>query len=175
MSKIELTKRLLYDLYISNNTSAYKISKQTGWDTATVIIHLKKHGIKTRNRSKAALVRPPTSISTKEKMSKSRKGKRIGKNNPHWKGGRNRNNNGYILIKVYNHPYSDKSGYIYEHRLVMEKELGRYLKPEEVVHHINNISDDNRIENLMLFKNSSNHMKYGKHEKVINRKIKEVV
>jgi hypothetical protein len=78
-------------------------------------------------------------------------------NNPNWKGGITRYVLGYIGILLPEHPFCDKKGYVLEHRLVMEKHLGRYLSLEEVVHHINGIKSDNRIENLMLFPNSSAH------------------
>lgn len=42
----------------------------------------------------------------------------------------------YISVKVPNHPFADKRGKYPVHRLVVESYLGRYLKPEEVVHHI---------------------------------------
>ena len=42
----------------------------------------------------------------------------------------------------------------------MEQKLGRYLKEGEEVHHINHIKHDNRIENLMLFENHSEHVKF---------------
>ena len=42
---------------------------------------------------------------------------------------------------------------------MMTKHLGRPLEKEEVVHHINMIKDDDRIENLHLFKNKISHMK----------------
>jgi hypothetical protein len=32
----------------------------------------------------------------------------------------------------------------------MEQRLGRYLKHEEYIHHINGIRDDDRIENLQI-------------------------
>ena len=83
-----------------------------------------------------------------------------GSNNPNWKGGRSRHTNGYMYRRVNNHLYALKHGYVLEHRLVMEKAIGRYLRPEEVVHHINGIKDDNRLENLMLFKNAAEHARH---------------
>ncbi|KKL17152.1 hypothetical protein LCGC14_2488410 [marine sediment metagenome] len=81
-----------------------------------------------------------------------------GKNNPNWKGGRLITKDGYIEIYKPEHPRANR-GYVLEHRLVMEKSLGRYLRKEESIHHINGIKDDNRLENLCLCNN-------GEHRKI---------
>jgi len=76
-----------------------------------------------------------------------------GQENPNWKGGRFKSSNGYIWLWKPNHPFASKvapKGYVLEHRFVMEQKLGRCLVKGEIIHHINGIRDDNKIENLVL-------------------------
>lgn len=73
-----------------------------------------------------------------------------GDKNPNWRGGRRFDKDGYVLIYNPSHPMATSDGYMLEHRLVMEKEIGRYLTRGECPHHINGIKNDNRIENLEL-------------------------
>ena len=62
----------------------------------------------------------------------------------------------HILEKRLNHPNARK-GWVAQHRLVVEKDIGRLLFEDERVHHINMIADDNNISNLYLCENNSEH------------------
>ena len=92
---------------------------------------------------------------SKEKMRKTHLGKLLRKS-----GQRINDGHGYIFIFKPNHPYANGIGYVREHRLIMEKHLGRYLKPTEIVHHVNEIKNDNRLENLMLFQTKKKHFEF---------------
>jgi len=78
---------------------------------------------------------------------------------PRWNGGVYIRH-GYIFILSPKHPNANNHGYIRKHRLVMEKLLGRRLKNEEVVHHIDGNKKNNNPNNLMLFPNNSIHIKH---------------
>ena len=83
-----------------------------------------------------------------------------GEDSTNWSGGRTYSSDGYVLIYKPKHPKAVNGKYVFEHRHIMEGLLNRYLNSKEVVHHINEIKDDNRIENLMLFANSNEHHEY---------------
>lgn len=104
---------------------------------------------------------------------------------PRWKGGRKQRKDGYVLVVApEGHPHPadvhKRTGiaYILEHRLVMEGLLGRYLLPEEVVHHIDGDPSNNAPANLRLYASKSEHMRLGHPRRVggvgrITQRLKE--
>lgn len=95
------------------------------------------------------------SLQTREKMSENcyLRGK-FREFSPNWKGGKRMHPCGYVYIYAPNYD-TNKYPYIFEHRLIMERHLGRHLEANEVVHHINEVRTDNRLENLQLLTKSS--------------------
>lgn len=64
---------------------------------------------------------------------------------------------GYVQVYVPDHPHATADGYVFLHTVVMERAIGRYLDRDEVVHHINHIKNDNRLENLALMNRHEHH------------------
>ena len=78
----------------------------------------------------------------------------------------NRVLNGYIVVYCPAHPKAMSSkvwnGYIYEHILVAEKMLGRFLKKGETVHHEDEVRSNNTESNIKVFKTKGDHNRYHK-------------
>ena len=104
---------------------------------------------------------PEKIIQVKKKIGKKSKlyhatHKVYGPDHSAWKGGTwVCKREGYRYVYAPNHPFSKRNGsggggYYLEHRLVMEKKLGRILTQNEEVHHKNGVHDDNRSCNLEI-------------------------
>ena len=135
--KLYKNREWLYKMYIDNDLSQQSIAKICGVNQS--IIHRKLVSFDIPRR------------------------KFYGQKGIHshlWKGGRIKTTQGYIHILNHTHPNKNCRSYVPEQVLVVEKHLNRILSKAEAVHHINEIRDDNRIENLYLFPNESAHQRY---------------
>lgn len=71
-----------------------------------------------------------------------------------YKGGFYYDKSGYKKVRDVGNPDADSDGFIFEHRLVVARHIGRRLSRDEIVHHINEDKTDNRIENLQILSRS---------------------
>ena len=156
--------------------SALDMAKENNVSKTSIYYQMKKFGIESKDR-----------LITMKSENKKRKHRKYIKNHPdhlrgvnnhRWKGGRIKGSGGYIMILNHSHPNADLNGYVPEHRLAMEKHIGRYLKylsrnhsENEIVHHINFDKEDNRIENLYL----TTYSEHRKTNKTINNLIKPLM
>ena len=96
----------------------------------------------------------------------------LSEKHPSWKGGKWIDKLGYIYVSARNHPNKVHNGYIFEHRLVVEKKIGRYLRQDEHIHHLNGIKDDNRPENLAITNNKDHDRMSVRH--ALQKRIREL-
>lgn len=94
------------------------------------------------------------------------RGAQPGAANHQFVAGRRVDLDGYVLVTApADHPYARyrpgrPSKVMFEHRLVTERTLGRYLLPTEVVDHIDGLTLHNAPENLRLFASNGEHLAY---------------
>ncbi len=73
-----------------------------------------------------------------------------GNKHPNWKGGRYICPRGWVMVHIPGHHLADCRGYVYEHRLIAEKILGRSLNKGEIVHHIDGNKQNNDESNILV-------------------------
>jgi transposase len=141
LRKQNFSDEKVIELYKSG-LSSYEIGKIVGLSYSGVDKILKKHGVPKRTIKEAIniKIKKGTFVTPWKPMEQ----------HCNWKGGRIEDaRSGYVRVKAPWHPRANSKGYVFEHILVCEQKIGRFLEPGEVVHHINGIRNDNRPENLI--------------------------
>jgi len=118
-----MTQEELTDLYWNQGLGQREIAEILGFSQISVSRRMKELGIPSRETT--------------------------GRNNGAYKGGRTVSPDGYIYIRLPEHPRAKSNGYVAEHILVWEQTHHRTLPAGWVVHHLNGVKSDNRPENLV--------------------------
>ena len=123
-----------------------QIAHELGVPACTAYFWAHKHGLVERDMSKSEAV--------KRGYAKKYPDGRFGEKAGNWQGGRRVAPGGYVYIYTPGHPRATKAGYVMEHRLVMEEQLGRTLESNEVIHHKDGDKKNNVPENLEVLTRS---------------------
>lgn len=156
---MELMQKKLHELYIKEEMSIQNIADYLGMSYSGARYQLIKYGIPLRKDKDAMKTKRNRELRSQNAT---------GSNNSQWKGGRRIASHGYIEIYMPEHPHASSRGTVYEHRLVMERMIGRYLTSEESVHHVDEDKSNNAPDNLMLFENEAAHQR---HHQEIKKKF----
>ena len=168
---IPVSKEFIQKRYVEDGASVRDVACEVGCSMSAISRALKRYDIKARTFSTKGLqIRLGATLSkeTKNKIRLSHLGKKLsrghrekvvkylnhgrGNLNPGWRGGVVKNGNGYVMIRMPEHPFNI-NGYVAEHRLLIEQSIGRYLSSNEHIHHLNGDKTDNRIENMVVLSN----------------------
>lgn len=95
---------------------------------------------------------------TKEAIDTSNSRRKKLNQSPSWKGGISLVN-GYRCAYAPDHSRCHPNGYVYEHILIAEKQLGRSLSGNEVVHHIDGNKLNNSPDNLTVLASQAEHIR----------------
>ena len=189
MAHTEKTKKLVEGLLRENGATLSSVSEQSGIPYGTVHAWSKKWGIEVVDESNRFSDEARRKIYSDWKSGMDQKevaekygvqrntvmriraefgediGVKYGEDHHNWRGGIVEYTGGYLAEKIKPDdpmmPMAKSDRYVFQHRLVMARSLGRPLDPSETVHHINGDKKDNRLENLQLRK--GNHGKGAKY------------
>ena len=107
-----------------------------------------------------------------------------GENHPNWIGGEILTEHGYVLVRE-EHPFSNDS-YVQQHRLIVEEWMRcnfpehefmvkvdkmPYLKKSTIVHHRDEIKDNNELDNLIIMRSQGIHLSWHRSELTEKEKL----
>jgi len=136
----------LKELYCGQELSLHQIAQIFNVSDRTVASHLRDAGVEVRDMRTAMLI-----------ARKHNRWSSIAERNAMWRGGKYRDRTGYIYVYAPEHPRA-RHNYVFEHIIIWEKEHQKPLPKGWVIHHLNGVKDDNRIENLIALPSKKHYL-----------------